>query len=56
MEDRIIRPEVRPRPQVEQRSVSSTFLNGAAQGAGTTVGVGVIVQGAHFVKKLKPKR
>jgi len=31
-------------------------LNSAAQGAGTTLGVGVIVQGAQVVKKLNKSK
>jgi hypothetical protein len=34
MQDRINHGEERPRPQVAERSLTSTFLNSAAQGAG----------------------
>ena len=41
--------------QVEQRSLTSTFLNGVAAGAGGAVGVGVVTQGSQAIEKLKDK-
>jgi hypothetical protein len=44
-----------PGDQVEQRSLTTTFINAVDQGAGWTVGVGIVVGGKQAVGKLADK-
>lgn len=39
----------------EQRSLTTTFLNGVAGGAGGAVGVGLVQQGKHIAGKVVDK-
>jgi hypothetical protein len=39
----------------EQRSLTTTFLNGVAGGAGGAVGVGLVQQGKHVAGKVVDK-
>jgi hypothetical protein len=41
--------------KLEERSLTSTFVNSAVAGAGATVGVGIVTQGKQAAGKLKDK-